>query len=575
MNFVFRRVLTTSLRARVLLLTVALFVAVAIPAALVFDHVVSTIIVRLGTLIAEKQILYDRTRGLEALLREASLAETLTRSPAIREWAADEASPEKKARAIAELERYRLAFKDNSYFLVVDRSGNYYFNDREDSFAGAQLRYTVRRDNPRDGWYFKTAAQAPTCQLNVDRDDNLAVTKVWINCVVRADGKVLGIVGTGIDLADFIREVVAVPQRGVESIFVDSSGAIQAHRNPDMVDFHSLTKDTKAKKTIFLVVDSDKDRETLKRMMDVVASGETLIDTGFVHIGGHRVLAGVGYLGEIGWFNVTFMDLDEIVDRRLFVPLGVLFAVMLVVVAVLVSLLFERVVLKRLARLESWVRRVEAGDYGAREIDAGADEIGRLSHAFGRMAKAVGRQTDVLEAVVRERTRQLEAIANRDPLTGLLNRRGFLAAAASARAGGGRFGFVLVDIDMLKDVNDALGHAAGDAVLVACAERIGAAVGSDGACGRWGGDEFVVLSPAADEEALAALAGRLRAAIGGLTVSVGDGRTIAASVSIGAALAAPGEEIDAVAARADAALYAAKRAGRDRVALSPGGAGVG
>ena len=575
----FPRLWATSLRARVLILTVALFVGVAIPAWLVFDHIVSTIIVRLGTLIAEKQILYDRTRGLEALLREASLAETLTRSPAIRQWAEDEASPEKKARAIAELERYRQAFKDQSYFFVIDKSGNYYFNDRDNGFDGRQLRYAVRRENPRDGWYFKTAAQAPTCQLNVDRDDNLAVTKVWINCVVRDGGKVLGIVGTGIDLADFIREVVAVPQRGVESIFVDRSGAIQAHRDPAMVDFHSLTKDTKAKKTIFLLVDRDKDRETLERLMETVAAGGVVIDTGFVQIDGHRVLAGVGYLGEIGWFNLTLMNLDEIVDRRLFVPIGVLLAVMLVVVAILVSLLFERAVLKRLARLEGWVRRTEGGDYSASEVDDHGDEIGRLSQAFGRMARAVGRQTDVLEAVVRERTLQLESIANRDPLTGILNRRGFLAAAETARrratADGSRFGVVLIDLDMLKGVNDTFGHATGDAVLVACAERIGATLGPDGACGRWGGDEFVALAAVDDGHALAILAERLQAAIGTVVIAVDDGRTITASVSVGAALAEPGETIDAAAARADAALYEAKRAGRHRVALSPDDAGQG
>ena len=92
----FRHALTASLRTRVLLLTLAVFVAVAIPAYVAFTWIVNTTIITLGTLFAEKQVLFDRYRGLEALMKEVSLAEMLTRSPVVRAWAVDEASPEKR-----------------------------------------------------------------------------------------------------------------------------------------------------------------------------------------------------------------------------------------------------------------------------------------------------------------------------------------------------------------------------------------------------------------------------------------------------------------------------------------------
>src|SRR5512136_3000970 len=100
-----RRDRATSLRTRVLLLIATVFFAVAVPAYVAFESIVKSTIIQLGTLFAEKQVLFDRYRGLDALLREVSLAETLVGSATMREWAEDEFSPDKRDRALAELER--------------------------------------------------------------------------------------------------------------------------------------------------------------------------------------------------------------------------------------------------------------------------------------------------------------------------------------------------------------------------------------------------------------------------------------------------------------------------------------
>src|SRR5262249_37665611 len=111
-----RRSLATSLRVQVLLLIVAVVVAVAVAGHVAFEWIVKSTIIQLGTLFAEKQVLFDRYRGLDALLREVSLAETLVGSATMRDWAADESSTEKRDRALAELERFRAIFQDHSYF---------------------------------------------------------------------------------------------------------------------------------------------------------------------------------------------------------------------------------------------------------------------------------------------------------------------------------------------------------------------------------------------------------------------------------------------------------------------------
>lgn len=547
------------------------FAAVAVPAYAAFNWIVGTTVIQLGTLFAEKQILYDRYRGLEALMREVSLAETLAGSQSIRDWANDEDDAVLRRRGIAELEHFRQSFADKSYFFAIAGSGNYYFNDAANSYAGDQYRYTLDPANPRDAWYYTTAALGQGCHLNVDNDANLRVTKVWMNCVIREGRKVLGILGTGIDLTSFIQEVVNVPQVGVTSIFVDRRGAVQAHRDQDMIDLRSLTKEMSAKRTIFSMADHPGDQAALQALMDEVAAGDSLVRSRFMQIGGKEMLVGVGYLDRLGWFNVTLMDIDAIIDKRLFAPIGLLLAAMMGLVAAVMVLVFKRAVLDRLKQLESVVRRVRAGDYApALAMGNGRqDEVGRLSAAFTEMAVAVSEHTSQLESRVRERTEELEQLAFRDGQTGIANRRGFMAAFSKVQPGQ-RLGLLLVDIDHFKAINDTFGHAAGDAVVIEIATRLAKAIGPGNVCARWGGDEFIVLLHDSTPQLLRAVAFDVMAAISGRPVQLPDERSSVITASMGACLIEPGDSIEMATEMADAALYMAKGEGRNKVVVFDG-----
>ncbi|HTO28786.1 MAG TPA: GGDEF domain-containing protein, partial [Devosia sp.] len=94
-----------------------------------------------------------------------------------------------------------------------------------------------------------------------------------MNCVIHEGRRVLGILGTGIDLSSFIQEVVNIPQVGVTSMFVDRQGAVQAHRDEDMVDLRSLTEAMSAKRTVYSLIDRPEDQAALQALMDEVASG--------------------------------------------------------------------------------------------------------------------------------------------------------------------------------------------------------------------------------------------------------------------------------------------------------------
>ncbi|MBT2143069.1 MULTISPECIES: GGDEF domain-containing protein [unclassified Rhodanobacter] len=164
---------------------------------------------------------------------------------------------------------------------------------------------------------------------------------------------------------------------------------------------------------------------------------------------------------------------------------------------------------------------------------------------------------------------ELRSLARTDPLTGVNNRLALVEAighALDAAAGDGRpLGVLMLDVDHFKAVNDRFGHGGGDRVLLSLVERIQRVLGRDDVLGRVGGEEFVVLSPGGGLRRTRALAERIRAEAEGMQL-VFDGHALGMTVSVGVTEAAPGErDVTALLQRADAALYAAKRAGRNRV----------
>jgi diguanylate cyclase (GGDEF)-like protein len=157
--------------------------------------------------------------------------------------------------------------------------------------------------------------------------------------------------------------------------------------------------------------------------------------------------------------------------------------------------------------------------------------------------------------------------ASVDPLTGLLNRRGFSEATArmiEREAKAGRPVTVMIfDIDHFKSVNDRFGHAAGDDVLRVFADVIVSSLRITDLVGRVGGEEFAALLPCAMDEALVA-AERVRESFEASGVAI-DGAPLETTVSIGVAGGPSHTEFEVLMASADTALYQAKRAGRNRV----------
>jgi diguanylate cyclase (GGDEF)-like protein/PAS domain S-box-containing protein len=185
--------------------------------------------------------------------------------------------------------------------------------------------------------------------------------------------------------------------------------------------------------------------------------------------------------------------------------------------------------------------------------------------ASGRATRMIGTNIDITD---RKRLEEaLQSAAHSDPLTGLANRMALTdrmrVALARGRRSGAGCALLYLDIDRFKQVNDTLGHAAGDALLRDFAGRLRDCVRQTDTVARLGGDEFVVLLEDLKDEAAATRVAEKMLESARLPVQI-DARPVAVTTSIGIAFGAEGEDEQAWLKRADVALYRAKHAGRDR-----------
>ena len=195
-----------------------------------------------------------------------------------------------------------------------------------------------------------------------------------------------------------------------------------------------------------------------------------------------------------------------------------------------------------------------------------------LAILLGLLAwRLVARSRRRIVAALAAATDRLRHLADTDPLTGLSNQRllhdRLQESTAAALSGGSGLSAIMIDLDHFKMVNDTFGHPVGDLVLVETARRIREVARAGDLVARIGGEEFLMLLPDTDGETAFAVAERVRATVRATDYAGGVGRL---SASLGVASLNEGLDADALLARADAALYWAKRHGRDAAFLYDG-----
>ena len=282
----------------------------------------------------------------------------------------------------------------------------------------------------------------------------------------------------------------------------------------------------------------------------------------FGSVTGDRVVGSVQRVPGLDWIVVTEIPTAEAFRQvaRLRNVTALIVASLFAAVGAL-GYLLGLLIVRPLDRLTKGAAKVAAGDLDVDLPMVTGGEVGYLTQVFNNMV-----------ARLRESHRELERLSATDPLTGLFNRRRMMEAldheVRRSRRLKHTFAVIMADVDHFKRYNDANGHPAGDAVLKKVADILREATRDVDVAARYGGEEFFVLMPETEGAGAAEVADRVRERLAAEKL---PGGTVTLSFGV-AEFPAHGDIGETLIAIADAALYQAKREGRDRVVVAPGAA---
>jgi len=288
---------------------------------------------------------------------------------------------------------------------------------------------------------------------------------------------------------------------------------------------------------------------------------------------GREVLGTLKRLPQLDWAVVA-----EVGRREVYAPIVRLRNLTLGMVAGLLlgigltAYLVGLSIVRPLDRLTDGAAKVAAGDL---EVDlpvVSGGELGYMTEVFNHMVARLHQGREDLDAInqtLSEKNRELETLSVTDGLTGLYNRSHLMQTLSNETARARRhrrpFSVLMIDIDHFKRYNDTYGHLAGDALLRELASIFTKSLRNVEYAARYGGEEFLIMLPETEPDGAVEAAERIRAQVGEETVGDGGGR-VGITVSIGVAgFPEHGDTPEAIIASADAALYRAKRTGRNRV----------
>jgi diguanylate cyclase (GGDEF)-like protein len=305
---------------------------------------------------------------------------------------------------------------------------------------------------------------------------------------------------------------------------------------------------------------------------DVFAAEGTIVE--YADSRGDDVVGTLRRVPPLGWAVVA-----EIPRRQAYAPAARLRnATVFLVFALLFGVGFIAyrlglLIVRPLDRLTAGVAEVAGGDLAVDLPVMGGGEVGYLTAVFNDMVRRLREGREKLDAINEKlslKNEELERISITDGLTGLSNRRHLMELleheARRTQRTKHPFSVLVVDVDHFKKFNDTYGHLAGDQVLTKLATVLQHTIREIDSAARYGGEEFVLLLPETDLAGAVQAGERIRARLAREKFAVGDDEATV-TVSMGAAeFPIDGDTTEAVIASADAALYQAKRRGRNRVA---------
>ena len=379
-----------SLRLRFLLALIAIFVMVGLVGTLINYGIARHMLSRYGErytaeILRAKRAEFDRT-----FRRNIDASVFLAKSSLIRKWLSREEDTMLGELALELTRETKEIVKETDVFVVAEGSRRFYLNGK---FVN-----TISADNPDDSWFFMTRNAKPF-NFNVDHNEMLKKTKLWVNVLVTNGSTPLGVIGTGLDISTIIGELLGQISEGARVCVFDGQGYIKAHGNGQYIE---------TKKIGELV--SGVDIPALQRRLEhdrdqgLVVSCE-LVDEG------RAVSGSFTFMRSTGWYMMVTMDVGTILSA-IFVPFIAMLIASLLIVSSVLMYLVNRMVLRPLGVIGAGLAGIRDNDYATRIVLERQDEFGVVANTVNMMTGSIRDHTENLESLVDERTRELKFAFN-------------------------------------------------------------------------------------------------------------------------------------------------------------------
>ena len=402
-----RRPFLRSLRGKSIVFIGGVFILIGGATIWAFLFVGDKISAQLGAYVAERHVLWQKEKVLGAVQRELALARQMASSEILFAWSEDETDTALAAQARRELQEYHDNFASSTYFVGLRQSGHFFYADADVSEVALDVVDTLSRDDIDDVWFFVTLEDTAPYNLNIDHNTDLGVTNLWVNYAMRRGGASYGVVGTGVPLTDFIKEFVRLDAKGISTMMIDKSGAIQAHVDQSKITQNVLAQATGEASGIWGLLASEEDRESLRRNMARLQNGTSDAETFFLTIDGTRNLLAMAYLEPLGWYTLAAFEPGSIIGLEETGTLAVVLGIALLITLVVFVIGQNVLIVRPLARLNEGANRMSGGDYDLDLVADQQDEVGDLTQTFNEMAAIIADYTGTLEARVEARTHEL------------------------------------------------------------------------------------------------------------------------------------------------------------------------
>jgi diguanylate cyclase (GGDEF)-like protein len=463
---------------------------------------------------------------LEAYVNsEIAIVLKMASSPLILRHFLNPNDAEIKKLAFEDIEGYRRVFASNSLFWVKDTDKEFWLD--------SEYAYTVNPDDLEYYWYNMTMYRTESYNINIDYDPSLKVTNLWINApVFDSNHEPIGILGTGVNLSEFINAIYQKYQGTAELFFFNAAGEITGAKN------------------IGLVTDKVNIAKELGQNGDEIFAESKYLragETKYFETKGRKGIASIGSIPALNWYItiIRYFTFANSLQTGMTILFGIMMAVILFVIIIFIIFIIRmleplnRMVKTIIQTLSDWELNPQADSYQKGEIET-------LGEFFNM-------------TII-------------DQLTGIYNRRYFdgnlKKIIKSQSRTGGTLSLLMVDIDYFKKYNDTYGHQAGDNCLRIIAVTLSKCITRDeDFVARYGGEEFAVVLPNTDSNGAHFVAEKLREKVNEckilneasdiaeyITISIGGTTSVVKHLQKGSGYVN----------YADKALYESKKNGRNR-----------